>query len=403
MVVGRDARLTSLMGIATKLPVDRTRVDLAVGRDLRVNSSGINNGSVTYGRTIAPLGFSVPNGTVTKAAPPFDVDALFDGLVIRSTSWAELDSRTPVFATGTLVLTGTDPVRNVWTIDHTLIERASTLRIRVPDGATTLINVRGGSFVNTLGSGMFIWDDATGYVQVGNPAQNDDLEARRRAILWNFPEASSVTLGPPGTAWQGSVLAPRARVNLGYQHIFGSIVAESVYGTGEIGVNPPDPCLPDPTRARPLRRRRRRRSRPRAPRRRPRPRSRRSSPTPSPSPTPTAIPTPTPTVTPRPTPLPTVSPSPIVTPTATPEENDPSEPLRPRGDARHDRGRTRRRRRRHLQEGDDAEGPGRRATPLRAGQVVKFRIRVTTWAPTSPRTCSCATSSRAASRSCARP
>jgi len=222
------------------MTAEPTRVDLAVGGNATLQSVGVNNGSVTYGGSITPAGFTVPNGTVTKAAPPFDVDALFDGLVIRSTSWAELDSRTPVFATGTLVLTGTDPVRNVWTIDHTLIERASTLRIRVPDGATTLINVRGGSFVNTLGSGMFIWDDATGYVQVGNPAQNDDLEARRRAILWNFPEASSVTLGPPGTAWQGSVLAPRARVNLGYQHIFGSIVAESVYGTGEIGVMPPE-------------------------------------------------------------------------------------------------------------------------------------------------------------------
>ena len=47
---------------------------------------------------------------------------------------------------------------------------------------------------------MFMWDEATGFVQVGNPAQNADLEARRRATLWNFPEASSVTLGPPGTA-----------------------------------------------------------------------------------------------------------------------------------------------------------------------------------------------------------
>ena len=61
MVIGRDARLTS-MGVATKLPVDPARVDLAVGRDLRVNSSGINNGSVTYGRTVVPPGFTVRTG-----------------------------------------------------------------------------------------------------------------------------------------------------------------------------------------------------------------------------------------------------------------------------------------------------------------------------------------------------
>src|SRR5690348_5342742 len=48
VVVGGDARLANF-GVATKLPVDRSRVDLAVGGDLTVGNSGINNGSVTYG------------------------------------------------------------------------------------------------------------------------------------------------------------------------------------------------------------------------------------------------------------------------------------------------------------------------------------------------------------------
>jgi uncharacterized repeat protein (TIGR01451 family) len=197
--------------------------------------------------------------------------------------------------------------------------------------------------VNTLDGGIFIWDQATGFVQVGNPALNDDLKARRRAILWNFPEASSVTLGPPATAWEGSVLAPRARVDLTYQHIFGSIMAESVYGTGEIGFEPPSPCLPDPT----------------------------------PCPTPSPTPTPTPTLTPGPTPLPTVSPGPLVTPTPTPKEHEPGEPLGPEetpGTV--------------VVKGADAEvdickkvmTPRGRAVELRrvrAGDVVKFRIRVT--------------------------
>ncbi len=101
MVVGGNARLTNF-GVATKLPVDRTRVDLAVGGDLTLSSVGINNGSVTYGGTITPAGFTVPNGTVTRAAPPFDVDALFDGLVIRSTSWGELDTEgTDIASTAT--------------------------------------------------------------------------------------------------------------------------------------------------------------------------------------------------------------------------------------------------------------------------------------------------------------
>ena len=67
---------------------------------------------------------------------------------------------------------------------------------------------------------------------------------------------------------------------------------------------------------------------------------------------------------------------PIVTPTATPEEHS-GRAARPGGDARHDRGRRRRRRRRHLQEGDDAEESRRGIAHVRAGDVVKFRLRVT--------------------------
>lgn len=375
VVIGGDARLTNF-GVATKLPVDRTRVDLAVGGDLSYTSIGVNNGSVSYGGTLTPPGLTVPNGTVTRAAPPFDVDALFDGLVIRSASWAELDENGSATAfQGGLRLLGTDPVRNVFTISATTLERYRVLFIRVPDGATTLINVTGGSFRNTFDAGMFLWDEATGYVQVGNPAQNPDLEARRRAILWNFPNASSVVLGAPATAWQGTVLAPRARVELTYQHIFGSIAAGSVQGTGEIGVNPPNPCLPDPTPCP-------------SPSPTPTPTATEtptSTPTPIPTVSPTATPTPTitpvptamPTITPRPTPLPTVSPRPIVTPTPTPEEHEPGEPLAPEetpGTV--------------VVEGGSADvdickkvmTPRNRAVELRrvrAGSIVKFRIRVT--------------------------
>ncbi|MBE2316227.1 choice-of-anchor A family protein [Solirubrobacter sp. CPCC 204708] len=373
VVAGGHARLTNA-GVATKLPVDPSRVDLAVGGDLTLVNAGVNNGSVTYGGTITPAGFRVPNGTVTRAAPPFDLDALFDGLLIRSVSWAGLDNQGDVAFDGyALRLTGTDTTRNVFNLTAAEAERARALYLRVPDGATTLINVSGGSFVNHFEGGMFIWDEATDFVQVGNPAQNADLEARRRALLWNFPNESSVTLGPPGTAWQGSVLAPRAHVGLTYQHIFGSIAAESLSGTGEIGVNPPNPCLPDPTPCP-------------TPSPTPTPTGTPTptpteiptvSPTASPSPTLTPSPTPTPTVTPRPTPLPTPTPLPFVTPTPTPQEHAPNEPLGP-GETP---GRV-------IVEGADAQvdvckkvmTPGNRAVDrrrVRAGQVVKFRIRVT--------------------------
>lgn len=379
MVVGGNAKLTNF-GVATKLPVDPNRVDLAVGGTLTHSSIGVNRGSITYGGTLSPPGLTVPNGAVTRAAPPFDVDALFEGLIIRSTSWAGLDTEGEDSFDGyALRLIGEHPVRNVFNFTAAELERAGALYLRVPDGATTLINVRGGSFQNSFQGGMFIWDEATDYVQVGNPAQNADLEARRRAMLWNFPDASLVVLGPPATAWQGSVLAPRARVELTYQHIFGSIMAEAEFGTGEIGVNPPNPCLPDPTPC---------------PQPSPTPDPTETptetptatptetpvptiEPTPSPEPTSTpVVPTPTPIPSPRPTPRPTVVP-PIVTPTPTPEEFEPGEPLDPEetpGTI--------------VVEGGSVEvdickkvmTPRGRAVELRrvrAGSVVKFRLRVT--------------------------
>ena len=110
-------------------------MDLAVGRDLRVNSSGINNGSVTYGRAITLLGFTVPNGTVTKAAPPFDVDALFDGLVIRSTSWGDLDQTGEVGAYRNGVrLLGDDPVRTLQLHGRVARERSRAVHHRSPTG-----------------------------------------------------------------------------------------------------------------------------------------------------------------------------------------------------------------------------------------------------------------------------
>ena len=47
-VVGRDATFASF-GVGTRLPLDRKRLDLAVGRELHFDNSGLNNGHATYG------------------------------------------------------------------------------------------------------------------------------------------------------------------------------------------------------------------------------------------------------------------------------------------------------------------------------------------------------------------
>jgi uncharacterized repeat protein (TIGR01451 family) len=167
-------------------------------------------------------------------------------------------------------------------------------------------------------------------VQLQNHGLPDELEQLRTRTVWNWPDATDVNLGP-NTAWQGTILAPRAVVHLGYQQVNGPIVSGALYGTGETHIHPPDPCLPDPTPCPPE-----------PPIPTPTPTT-----TPEPTPTPTTTPTPEPTTTPTPeptstptpeptptptntpTPEPTNTPAPIVTPTPTPTPHDPSEPLPP--------------------------------------------------------------------------
>ena len=74
-----------------------------------------------------------------------------------------------------LTLTGPSKVRNVFTFDAADLARASALRLKVPDGATTLINVIGGHFQNPFAGGVFDLGRGHRFVQPGNPARNADL------------------------------------------------------------------------------------------------------------------------------------------------------------------------------------------------------------------------------------
>ncbi|HEY6886969.1 MAG TPA: choice-of-anchor A family protein [Solirubrobacter sp.] len=339
-VVGRDATFSSF-GVGTRLPLDRNRLDLAVGHELQFDSSGLNNGRATYGTAI-----SGPQDLTyfEKAALPFDVGALFDGLNVRSGYWA-----TEVPANGTigphdggspgLQFNGTDPVRNVFTLTSEKLASEPSIWIKVPLGSTTLINVTGTSYAN---QGMYeirYFDWASGeFVQL-NDTVSSDLEGLRRGTLWNFPEATTIAL-PPYMSWQGSILAPRAVVTIAGGNINGTLIAGGVAGnTGETHTHPPDLCLPPPTQCPPV-----------DPGETPTPTSTPTVAPPTPTPTPTSTPppvvTPTPTSTPTPvpsatppplatrTPVPTTeppgpTPAPIVSPTATPDLHKPGQPLDP--------------------------------------------------------------------------
>ena len=145
IVIGRDATLQNF-GVASSYPNDPSRIDLAVGRDLNAVNTGVNHGSATYGRNLfGTLTNPLPNGTITRATTPFDVGALFEALAIRSSFWADLDPNGTSRARSTARsrCRGPTPTRNVFTLSASKLASAQEIRIRVPFGSTTLINVTG--------------------------------------------------------------------------------------------------------------------------------------------------------------------------------------------------------------------------------------------------------------------
>jgi choice-of-anchor A domain-containing protein/uncharacterized repeat protein (TIGR01451 family) len=362
ILVGDNASLHDF-GIATRLPLDRNRVDLAVGGNLNSVRSGLNNGRATYGGKLS--GPDDPTWYF-HAAPPVDVEALFSGLYVRSLGWADLERNGTISAhedgSPGLQFTGTDTVLNVFAIDAGTLPKTNSVYIKVPFGSTTLINVSGNNFGNNQMYEIRYFDWETNqFVQLTHPDTRQRLNELRAATLWSFPEASKVDV-PPNMAWQGHILAPHAQMNVGGGQINGKVMVGALTGnTGEIHSYPAELCLPPAEPCPPV------------------PPLPTPTPTPTATPSPTVTPAPTPTATPTrtPAPTPTRTPAPFVSPTPTPEIQRPGEPLGPEetpgrvvvGGAQAD-----------VQVCKKVMTPRGRALDQvrrRAGDTVRFRIRVT--------------------------
>jgi choice-of-anchor A domain-containing protein len=276
MAVGRDAFLQQA-GIGNGLTDDAGRVDLVVGRDIVSGGNArANHGAVTYGRNLT--GALSAFGPITRADPPFDFSQTFVALRAAQQSWADVTPNgtvtPPEFSYSPIQFTGDDAKVNVFEVKASVLQSAQVIQIRVPAGASTLINVTGETYTSAAYPtvAMRFWDGSK-YVQFSDTAPNDRVEQARRDLLWSFPDASSVQLGG-NIDWQGSVLAPRALVLLADNTRFhGTLVAENLEEEGTatlpgFGGCLPPPCPPVPT------------------------------PTPTPTETPTPTPTPTPTVDP---------------------------------------------------------------------------------------------------------
>ncbi len=176
--------------------------------------SGTVHGVVTYANAAAISTSVNMTGGPAVQATPIDFATEQADLETLSTDLAALapTGHTEVSDYGQILLQGTDPSVNIFTLDGDDFIDATYLKVEVPSGSTVIVNVDG----TVINSFNFYWDF------VGATEAN---------TLWNFHEATWLGLG--GMNVRGSVLAPWAIVDFDNGAFDGNIIAASLLGTAE--------------------------------------------------------------------------------------------------------------------------------------------------------------------------
>jgi len=170
-------------------------------------SNGTVNGDIYYGTTYSAPNVTINAGTVHgPVASPIDFTDAQTKLIAMSQAFAGYPTNGTVKSSnGNLTLTGTDPELNVLqTPQNSGLFYSFTLN--VPSGSSTIIN----------------WLDQS--PEIANAGFTGFVP---NTTLWNFPDASRVTIMSVG--FPGQVLAPNASVYLDNCKVTGTVVANSVY------------------------------------------------------------------------------------------------------------------------------------------------------------------------------
>jgi choice-of-anchor A domain-containing protein len=230
----------TLAGISTafdEYPSGNTRVVVLSGGTVNLSNGSIN-GSVQYASSPSSNTATLPPGaTFLQASSPYDFAA--EQLAYRnfSNQLAGLPANgTVAMAFGTLTFSG-GPSAGLYVFDIQPAQTTATsLMIDLPAGSTAIINVTGSASYNYGGFSAMNGLDATD-------------------LLWNGPTATDVSIA--GVAFQGTILAPNASVDLTNGTLTGQVIANSVTGAGHDlsyakfdGPIPPPPATsPEPSSA----------------------------------------------------------------------------------------------------------------------------------------------------------
>ncbi|MEN9936283.1 MAG: hypothetical protein RLZZ387_2862 [Chloroflexota bacterium] len=226
VAIGEDAEITAY-SIGSALPdSDGARDDLVVGGDLRFAQGGVPNGRIVYGGSanIANVAYADP----PRQGSPLDFAAAQAYALSAADAWARLETTgtTRAFSWGgpraELLLQGDRPGLNVFRLSGQDLAQASALNIRVPAGATALINVDGGTRMAGFGFSL------------------QGVDASR--VLLNFHDAQRLEIDSIGV--EGTVWAPRATVEFVGGSLQGTLVAGELAGGGAFGNVPFRGALP---------------------------------------------------------------------------------------------------------------------------------------------------------------
>ncbi len=197
-------------GLGEQLP-SSSKYSLVVGGNLDYSNSVVHKGSLLVGGTSKLTNVGITNGTASQgklidfAAAKSQYGALSDKL-------ADMGANSNYsLSYGNLVFTGTDGGLNTFTIKAADFQSASSISINAPTGSTVVINVAG---------------DLINFQNLGLSIKGTD----KSMVLYNFYEATSLNLA--GLTVLGSILAPDAAVKFSNGTVQGTLISDSLSGSG---------------------------------------------------------------------------------------------------------------------------------------------------------------------------